>query len=164
MLSKCRVLALETATHFAGIAIVELPCTQRGTWAEFIISNSRENGERIMTLIDRLLKDVNLELKDIDLLAAGIGPGLYTGIRCGLAIMKGLSIATQKPLVGISTLDTIACNFLGSKEKIVTLLNAYGGEVYGAVYEAGTTLKRDGNYFVGPIENFLKKIKIFLLS
>jgi len=152
MFSKCHVLALETATDFAGVGIVY------GTKdTEFIISSSREKAKEIMTLIDRALKDVNQKLKDMDLLAVGIGPGLYTGVRIGLSIMKGLSISSKKPLVGISTLDTIACNFLGRKEKVVTLLNAYGGEVYGAVYEVETGIKREGNYFVGHIEDFFKK-------
>ncbi|MBL7170665.1 MAG: tRNA (adenosine(37)-N6)-threonylcarbamoyltransferase complex dimerization subunit type 1 TsaB [Candidatus Omnitrophica bacterium] len=140
------MLALETATQFAGVGIVGAAEN-----TEFIIS-SREKGEGIMVFIDRALKELNLELKDIDMLAVGIGPGFYTGVRIGLSIMKGLAMAAKKPLVGISTLDTIACNFSGRREKIVTLLNAYGGEVYGAVYQPP---KRCGNYFIGPIEDFV---------
>lgn len=145
-----RVLALETATQFAGVGIVGAAEN-----TEFIIS-SREKGEEIMVFIDRALKDVNLELKDIDMLAVGIGPGFYTGVRIGLSIMKGLAMAAKKPLVGISTLDTIACNFSGRREKIVTILNAYGGEVYGAVYQPP---KRCGNYFIGPIEDLIKRLR-----
>jgi tRNA threonylcarbamoyladenosine biosynthesis protein TsaB len=149
-----KVLALETATENTGIAVVG-----EDVFAEFIIGNSREGGNRLVMVIDRTLKDVNLELKDIDLLAVGIGPGFYTGLRVGMSIMKGFAIAAEKPLVGISTLDTIAYNFLSYRERVVTLLNAYGGETYGAIYETGANLKRRGNYFVGDIATLLKNIK-----
>ena len=159
-----RVLALETATDFAGFAIVAPGINH----APVVPGANRVKSEEIMTFIARTLKDVNLDLKDINLLAVGIGPGFYTGIRIGLSLMKGLAMAAQKPLVGIPTLDTIACNFSDSKDskkKVVTLLNAYGGEVYGALYHPGgqaygAAPKRCSNYFVGHIENFLKRLSL----
>jgi tRNA threonylcarbamoyladenosine biosynthesis protein TsaB len=130
-----------------------------GLFSECIFSGSRENGDRIMVFIDRLLKDTNLELKDIDLLAIGIGPGLYTGLRVGLSIIKGLSLALAKPLIGISTFDSIAYNFLGHSEKVLVLLSAYGGEAYGAIYEVGKTIRRNGHYLVAPLGDILGGIK-----
>lgn len=149
-----KILALETATSFAGLALVG-----DGLFSEFIFTGSRENGDRIMVFMDRLLKDTNLEVNDMDLLAIGIGPGLYTGLRVGLAIMKGLSFSTAKPLIGISTFDSIAYNFLGRREKVLVLLPAYGGEAYGAIYEAGTIIRRRGSYLVGAIEDILGGLK-----
>jgi tRNA threonylcarbamoyladenosine biosynthesis protein TsaB len=112
-----------------------------------------------MVFIARILKKTRIDLKEIDILAAGIGPGLYTGLRIGLSLMKGLAISIKKPLVGIPTLDTIACNFSGAKDRIAILLNAYGGEVYGAIYNVEETIKREGGYFVGPIDKMLKMVK-----
>jgi tRNA threonylcarbamoyladenosine biosynthesis protein TsaB len=149
-----KVLALETATDFAGIGIVDTAQQRGEEVSEFNIPPGK--GEKIVNFIDRLLNDNNLKLNDIDLLAAGIGPGLYTGLRCGLSVMKGFSISTGIPLIGVSTLDTIAYNFSGYKEKIAVLLNAYGGEVYGAIYETAKNFKRKGNYFSGGIEDFLR--------
>ena len=149
-----KILALETATSFAGLALVG-----DGLFSEFIFTGSRENGDRIMVFMDRLLKDTHLELNEMDLLAVGVGPGLYTGLRVGLSIMKGLSLSTAKPLIGISTFDSIAYNFLGHSEKVLVLLHAYGGEAYGAIYEVGTVIRRSGSYRVGSIEDILGGIK-----
>ncbi len=166
MFSKnMKVLALETATDFTGAAVVDegafTPHQGRDTgFAGFIIGNNREKGEKIIASIDKLLKDNNLGLEDIDLLAAGIGPGFYTGLRIGLSIMKGFAISTGKPLIGIPTLDTIAYNFLGHRERIFVILNAYGGEAYGALYDVKNRITRESNYFVGPVEYILKKARL----
>jgi tRNA threonylcarbamoyladenosine biosynthesis protein TsaB len=149
-----KILALEAATSLAGLAVVG-----DGLFNEFIFTGSRENGDRIMVFMDRFLKDSNLELKDINLLAVGIGPGLYTGLRVGFSLMKGLSLALALPLIGISTFDSIAYNFLGRREKVLVLLQAYGGEAYGAVYEVDTVIRRKGGYRVAPIEDILRGVE-----
>lgn len=154
-----KVLSLETATEYLGVGVVDTLYIPASGYSGFIVKASRDTGSKAMLFIDKALKKARIDLTDIDMLAVGIGPGLYTGLRIGLSLMKGLAISTEKPLVGISTLDTIACNFSGRKERIATLLNAYGREVYGAIYNAEGIIKRHGNYFVGPIEKMLKRVK-----
>lgn len=147
-----KVLALETATDFSGVGVFA-----EDIFSEFILHNLK--GRQLMPFIDRVLKENALKLAEIDLLAVGIGPGFYTGLRCGLAIMKGLAFSLNKPLIGISTLDTIACNFLGCRGKVIVILNAYGGEVYAGVYSTEIDVKRHGDYFTGPIEDMMDTIK-----
>lgn len=146
-----KILALETATNFAGMAVIG-----DGVFSEYIFPGSRENGDSLILFIDRLLKDARINLKDIDLLAVGLGPGLYTGLRVGLSVMKGLALSLSKPLIGISTMDTLAYNFLGREEKVLILLHAYGGEAYAAIYEVKVKICRQGQFKVGPIEAILK--------
>jgi tRNA threonylcarbamoyladenosine biosynthesis protein TsaB len=86
--------------------------------------------EHLKTLLDRPGVTVN----QIDCFAAASGPGSFTGVRVGLACIKGLAEATGKPAVGVSNLQAIAS--FGAAPLRAALLDARRGEVYGAVYDA----------------------------
>jgi tRNA threonylcarbamoyladenosine biosynthesis protein TsaB len=71
------------------------------------------HSETLLYVISRLLDGANLTLDDVDLLAAGVGPGSFTGLRVGLAAMKGLHLSTGKPLLGVSSLLALSMNATG---------------------------------------------------
>lgn len=79
-----------------------------------------------------------LKTGDIDCFAAASGPGSFTGVRVGLACVKGLAEAVGRPAVGVSNLQAIAS--FGSAPLRAAVLDARRGEVYGAVYDAGSRL------------------------
>ena len=89
----------------------------------------------ILPFVKRLLEDTNLTLEDIDLVAVADGPGSYTGLRIGISAVKGMCIDGNKCL-GVSTLEALATNCIGSKAKIFSLINARPGIVYFGVYES----------------------------
>lgn len=89
----------------------------------------------ILPFVKRLLEDTNLSLDDIDLIAVADGPGSYTGLRIGISAVKGMCIDGKKCL-GVSTLEALATNCIGSKARIFSLLNARPGIVYFGVYES----------------------------
>lgn len=89
----------------------------------------------ILPFVKRLLEDTNLTLEDIDLIAIADGPGSYTGLRIGISAVKGMCIDGKKCL-GVSTLEALATNCIGSKAKIFSLINARPGIVYFGVYES----------------------------
>lgn len=89
----------------------------------------------ILPFVKRLLEDTNLTLEDIDLIAVADGPGSYTGLRIGISAVKGMCIDGKKCL-GVSTLEALATNCIGSKAKIFSLINARPGIVYFGVYES----------------------------
>lgn len=94
----------------------------------------------ILPFVKRLLEDTNLTLDDIDLVAVADGPGSYTGLRIGISAVKGMCIDGKKCL-GISTLEALATNCIGSKARVFSLLNARPGIVYFGVYDSdGETL------------------------
>ena len=94
----------------------------------------------ILPFVKRLLEDTNLTLSDIDLVAVADGPGSYTGLRIGISAVKGMCIDGKKCL-GVSTLEALATNCIGSKARIFSLLNARPGIVYFGVYDSdGETL------------------------
>jgi tRNA threonylcarbamoyladenosine biosynthesis protein TsaB len=79
--------------------------------------------------------------EDVDLLALGLGPGSFTGLRIGVSIVKGLAWAMKRPVVGVSTLKALAMNVRYSDLTVCPLLDARKGEVYAALYRRAL---RDG--------------------
>jgi tRNA threonylcarbamoyladenosine biosynthesis protein TsaB len=79
--------------------------------------------------IDRALNEASVELFEVDLFAAATGPGSFTGIRSGLATMKGLATVLNKPVVGVPTLHAIA-RAAGPSRRTAALIPAGRGEVF----------------------------------
>ncbi len=85
--------------------------------------------------IDMLLKSHRMEIADIDVIAVGLGPGSFTGLRVGLATAKVLAYAAKKKLVGVSSLEAIAAGLPAWRGKKAVALDAKRGRHYAAVFE-----------------------------
>lgn len=125
-----QVLAIESATNVAGLALV----AEEKVIAEATLNTGKTHSQRLMPMLARLLEEAELELADLDGIVVSGGPGSFTGLRIGMATAKGLAYAAQKPLVTVSTLDSLALNCAGRSELICPILNARRNEVYSAVY------------------------------
>jgi tRNA threonylcarbamoyladenosine biosynthesis protein TsaB len=99
---KC--LAVNTATTVLSLALVE----DGQTLHLFESRETRDQGNLLIKNIQETLKEHKLRFDDLGLLAVVTGPGSFTGIRIGLSAMRGLSLASKKPLVGISSFDMFA--------------------------------------------------------
>ncbi len=132
------ILAVETATSFQSVAVVGEHglCAAETVKQTRYSATSQDRSHRwsIMPAIDRLLNALNVTLRDIDGLAVSIGPGSFTGLRVGLATMKGLAHGADKPLVAVPTLEALAFNASGLGSPIATLLDAKRGELVLAVF------------------------------
>lgn len=100
----------------------------------------KEHASFIHVAIQSLLKDVQINITDIDAIACTVGPGSYTGLRVGLAAAKGICYALDKPLLTINTLHAIAHAVYIKQEKNIPLyycpmIDARRMEVYTALYE-----------------------------
>jgi tRNA threonylcarbamoyladenosine biosynthesis protein TsaB len=84
--------------------------------------------------VGRILAALGWKASDVDLFACGLGPGSFTGIRIGMACIKGLAWATAKPVCGVPTLDTIAMNAGGEAENCVVAMDAKRGLFYCSSY------------------------------
>ncbi|MCD7823410.1 MAG: tRNA (adenosine(37)-N6)-threonylcarbamoyltransferase complex dimerization subunit type 1 TsaB [Oscillospiraceae bacterium] len=89
----------------------------------------------ILPFVERLLSDTELTIGDIDLIAVSNGPGSYTGLRIGVALVKGLC-AVGGSCVGISTLEALAANSLAAKGTIFSLMKARPEVVYFGAYSS----------------------------
>jgi tRNA threonylcarbamoyladenosine biosynthesis protein TsaB len=124
------ILAVDTTHDCGSIALArgdelleEMPLHAAEGFAQILYGRLRE-----------LLARHRVALADVDRFAAASGPGSFTGVRVGLACIKGLAEALRKPAVGISNLEALAS--CGSGPLRAAVLDARRGDVYGAVYDA----------------------------
>lgn len=125
------ILAVDSATPVAGVALLNEDKLIR----EDFVNYKKTHSETLMPMIDKVLRDCGCSMQDVSALAVTTGPGSFTGLRIGLAAIKGLSLASGKPVIGISTLDTIAHNIISSEALVCPLLDARKQEVYTAIYD-----------------------------
>jgi tRNA threonylcarbamoyladenosine biosynthesis protein TsaB len=97
--SSVLILAFDTATSLATSALV-----RDGD----VLGERVSTGVRVLVDVDALLRDAGVEPRELDALAVGIGPGSFTGVRLGLATARGLALALDLPVAGVSTLDALA--------------------------------------------------------
>lgn len=125
-----KILAIETSTPVGSIAIVEGPLLK----AQHILNISTTHNQRLLPGIDRILREVEWSLSDLDALAVSLGPGSFTGLRIGISVIKGLAWATGKPMAGVPTLDALAANVPFVSHPIYPVLDARKGEIYTALF------------------------------
>ncbi len=109
---------------------------------EEFVNYKKNHSETLMPMVDRVLLDCERTLAEVDALAVTIGPGSFTGLRIGLAAVKGLSLATNIPVVDISTLEVLAHNIAFSETLVCPVLNARKQEVYTAIYDNRSSFPR----------------------
>ena len=116
--------------------------------------------QSIMPAIDDILKKSKLKVSQLDGFAVGLGPGSFTSLRVGLSTIKGLSYATQKPVVGISSLEVIASGLEAHDQTICVLCDAKRNLVYSNFYQyQNNSLKPIKKYMLTDLKNILKFIK-----
>ncbi len=98
------ILALETATKLCSVAVARDGVVLA---ARDLESDKHVHAEKVNVFIAEVMQEAGLELRALDAVAVGIGPGSYTGLRIGLSAAKGLCYALEIPIMGISTLQTL---------------------------------------------------------
>ena len=138
-----KILGIDTSTDICGIALTE----DRILITEFRSNIKQAHAEKIIHTIDRVLNDVHLKLNEIDGIAISIGPGSFTGLRIGLAAVKGLAFATKLPVVSVPSLDALASQAYFWRDQICPLIKAQADEAYTALYHFQTgRLIRNSDY------------------
>ena len=113
-----------------------------GSCQQISINRKRSHHRLILPIIERLLTNSKLSVNQLDMIVCGIGPGSFVGLRVAVGVAKGISYATDTPLLGISSLEALVYE---SKEQInqtsnkgigvLIIMDAQLGEVYWAYYE-----------------------------
>jgi tRNA threonylcarbamoyladenosine biosynthesis protein TsaB len=132
------ILALDTST---GCCTLALTCgtVSRGEVLASLSLNSRaKHSRRLLTVIDWMFAETEVDWPMIEGIAVGLGPGSFTGLRIGMATAKGLAATAGVPLVGIPTLDALASRCTTEK-LICAVLDARKKQVYAAFYRLGTS-------------------------
>ena len=128
------ILALDTSTRTGSAALL----SGSDIIEEFTGDSLQSWTERLPGDLNGLLELNRLDISRVNFCAVTVGPGSFTGLRVGIATMQGLAFSRKFPLIGISALDALAT--VGVTEDIglvVTWINAWRGEVYGALYKDG---------------------------
>ncbi len=128
-----RVLAIDTSTAMAGIALYD----ESGLLAEYMIRDIKTHSQKLVPMLNELLNSLHLSAADIDVYAAVTGPGSFTGLRIGVTTIKSLAYAAQKPTVGIPSLDALANAAAVREDTIVCpMMDARNNQVYTALYKS----------------------------
>lgn len=125
-----RILAVDTATTSCSVAIVD----NTTLLSEFTLDREETHSRHLMKMIRSSLRMSGLEYSDLDGFAVSRGPGSFTGLRIGISTIKGLAVALEKPVVGVSSLETLALQVYYSRDLICPILDARKGEVYFSRY------------------------------
>lgn len=153
-----RILGIDTSSKVLSVAL--------GKDDNIIIEENclldRRHSSLLVPKIEELLKKADLSIGAVDAFIVGLGPGSFTGLRIGVSAIKGFGIATNKPCVGVPSIDALALNAdTDAAELIIPVIDAKRGQVYGAIYkkERGGIIKKAG-YFLMTIDKLMKKVKI----
>lgn len=124
------ILAVDSSAVAASAALVQ----DGKILGEFYCNNGLTHSRTLMPMIRGLLETARVPLKGVDLLAVSAGPGSFTGIRIGIASVKGLAMPENKPCAGISTLEAIAQNLSHLTGTACAVMDARCKQVYNAVF------------------------------
>ncbi len=125
-----RILALDTSTNVASVAILE----DDVIIGEYSCNKGKTHSVRLMPMIQNLLEKVGLCAKDMDAFCASVGPGSFTGLRIGVTTVKAMAFAAEKPVISVPTLDALAYNLPMSKALICPILDARNNQVFTAIF------------------------------
>jgi tRNA threonylcarbamoyladenosine biosynthesis protein TsaB len=152
------VLGLETATAEVGCALAD----DEGFVASFHLARGRRHAESLAPAIDHLCRQSGIYLEQVGAIAVDIGPGLFTGLRVGVATAKALSAALGIPLVGLTSLDVLAHPHRGAAGLIAAVVDARRSEVFWALYRGfpgGESAEQITEYAVSAPEDLASELR-----
>lgn len=138
------ILAIETAVEQVGVALAD----HRGVLAQASVSSDRRHAESLAPMIGFVLEQAGAQASDVAALAVDIGPGLFTGMRVGIATAQSLAWALDVPVAPVCSLDALAVNAglagtspddAASDEIVATAIDARRGEVYWCLHRVRAT-------------------------
>lgn len=134
-----KILALESSAVAASVAI----CEEDTLIAQSFLQTGFTHSQTLLPMVEQLLNASGLTLEDIELLAVAVGPGSFTGLRIGVATVKGLAWAKDLPCAACSTLEAMAWNAVGLQGELCAAMDARRAQVYQARFQSdGETLSR----------------------
>jgi len=144
-----KVIGFDTTTQAATIALLE----DGSLLMETILNTDKTHSQRLMPMLDLMLRAADITLAQIDGIAVASGPGSFTGLRIGMTTAKTLAWSLAKPLAAVPTLDALALNAQGAAGCwICPALNARRNQIYTALYkQSHGSIQRQSEYMaIGP--------------
>lgn len=146
------ILGIETATEQVSVAIGG----HEGVIATFEVARGRRHAEILTPAIEFTCRQADVELDELGVIAVDVGPGLFTGMRVGLAAAKALAQALKIPMIGISSLDLLAFPVRHTDRVVVPVIDARKNEVFWAMYrQVPGGVQQVSAPTVGPIDDLV---------
>ncbi len=143
-----KILAITTSSNVCSVALLD----DLKVIIENHITDTKTHSQKLMPLIDTILKSQNITINDIDLFACSIGPGSFTGVRIAVSTVKAFADVTNKPVVSVSSLEGLAHNvnksyFKDETDLVCSLIDAKNDNVYFGLFEKFNDEKFDDKKF-----------------
>lgn len=131
-----KILSIDTSSKICSVAVLE----DTDVIIERHIENELTHSQKLMPLIDEVLKALKLNLQDFDLFACSVGPGSFTGVRIGVSTVKAFYDVTNIKIASVSSLEGLAYNTLDSNYKndaslVLSMIDAKNDNVYYGLFE-----------------------------
>lgn len=153
-----KILAVDTSATAASVAVAE----ENKLIGEFSINTALTHSQTLMPMVDELLKNTGLSVNDIYAVAVNTGPGSFTGVRIGVAAVKGIAFPKNLPCISVSTLESMAYNMLGNDCIVCSVMDARCSQVYNALFRVNgcsvTRMTDDRALSLTDLKNELQNI------
>jgi len=124
------ILAMEASSKSASVAV----CSDGNLLGQYIQNSGLTHSRTLLAMAESLLKNLDLAATDIGLVAVSHGPGSFTGVRIGVSAAKGLAWGIDKPVCGVSTLESMAYQSPETGMLVCPVMDARRSQVYNALF------------------------------
>lgn len=153
-----KILAVDSSSITASVALVE----DEKIISEFFMNSGLTHSETLAPMIEAVLKNSKIKPQEIDLFAVSNGPGSFTGLRIGVATIKAMALATNKPCIGISSLYALALNAGYSNSIVCACMDARRSQLYNALFKIdGDKIIRLTEDRAISVENLITELRNF---
>ena len=151
-----KILAVDTSSAVAAVAVMN----EKELLGEYILNNNRTHSQKLVVMIDAVMKNLGMSPDEIDVYAASSGPGSFTGLRIGITTVKAMAYAADKPVVSIPALDALAYNVPNTDAIVCPMMDARNSQVYTTLYKSENGVQVNITEYMGlPVEELTQIIK-----
>ena len=151
-----KVLAVETSSNNCSVALLD----ENKVIADFNCNTGTTHSQNLMPMVDQVLKFAEADLNDIDVLAGSTGPGSFTGLRIGIATIKGMAISLKSKVIGVPSLLGLAYNVPHFCGIICSVIDARNDNVYAALYkQEDDKIVMVGDYISDSLNTLIEELK-----
>lgn len=126
------ILGIDSSAITAGCAL----CDGGKIVAEQFLNTRHTHSQTLLPMVESMLKSADVSLAELEAIAVTVGPGSFTGLRIGIAAVKGMAMGAEKKCIAVSTLEAIAYNFVGIDAVVCCCMDARCGQVYNALFKS----------------------------
>lgn len=150
-----KILALDTSGTNCSVSIIN----DEKVICDFNLSTGTTHSQTLLPMIDTMMKYSEINLEDIDVFACSVGPGSFTGLRIGIATIKGFALAQNKPVIGVPSLVGLAYNISNFDGIICSVLDARNDNVYAALFKYTDKPVMIEHYITDTIDDLIESLK-----